>query len=231
MSTSTSDTSTSDTSTSDTTASGAGRLDRVDAATVTLWLQRADAVTVIDVRSPGEFEAMHIAGSYNVPLELLGEHAASFAARLRHHEEHQVVLVCQSGARATQARRRLAGVGAASLHVLDGGVPSFAAAGGEVVRGTGRWALERQVRLVAGSLVLASTLASLAAPRARFVAGGIGAGLTFSSLFDLCPLGALLSRLPYNRGPGRPDLTSALEQLPHPSGPRGDDVQDPGAPS
>lgn len=122
-------------------------LDRVGATTVLGWLEQPDAVTVIDVRSPAEFETAHIAGSYNVPLDLLGEHAAQLAARL----DREVVLVCQSGARAAQSRERLAGVGAEHLHVLDGGVGAYAAAGGDIVRGRARWALERQVRLVAGA--------------------------------------------------------------------------------
>ena len=101
-----------------------------------------------------------------------------------------MVLVCQSGVRATQAQQRLAGVGlqglSGNLHVLDGGVPSYAAAGGEVVRGQGRWAMDRQVRLVAGSVVLVSTVASLAVPKARVLVGAIGAGLTYSALSNTC---------------------------------------------
>lgn len=61
-------------------------------------------------------------------------------------------------ARAEQARKRLAAVGLAGASVLEGGVPAFDAAGGDVVRGTQTWALERQVRMTAGSLVLASIL-------------------------------------------------------------------------
>lgn len=209
MSTGTTSTSTTKTSTSSTSTPG-----RVDAATVSTWLRDPDAVTVVDVRSPAEFEAMHIADSYNVPLDLLGEHAAAFAARLAHHEDHQVVLVCQSGARATQARQHLAGVGAANLHVLDGGVPSFAAAGGQVVRGQGRWAMDRQVRMVAGSIVLTSILASLAAPKARFLAGAVGAGLTYSALSNSCVMASMLGKLPYNRGPKNPDVAQVIDQLP-----------------
>ncbi len=73
--------------------------DTVDAATVLHWTRAPDDVTVIDVRTPAEFETAHIAGSYNVPLNLLGEHAREFAARL----DRKVVLVCQSGTRASRA--------------------------------------------------------------------------------------------------------------------------------
>lgn len=184
--------------------------DTVDATTVIDWARWPDDVTIIDVRTPAEFETMHIPGSYNVPVTLLGEHAAQFAARL----DRKVVLVCQSGARASQARLRLAGVGAQNLHILDGGVPAYASAGGEVVRGRSRWAMDRQVRLAAGSLVLTSVLASLKPPGARFVAGGIGAGLTFAAATDSCAMSKVLGALPYNKGPADRGLHEVLGELP-----------------
>ncbi len=183
----------------------------VDAATVIDWMTDADAVTVLDVRSAAEFETTHIAGSYNLPLDLVGEHAAQLAARL----DRKVVLVCQSGVRADQARQRLAGTGMDNLHVLKTGVPGFAAAGGQVVHGRPRWALERQVRLVAGSLVLAGLLASRWAPKSVLLAGGVGAGLTASALTDTCTMGRLLSSLPHNRG-AQADAQQLLDRLPTP---------------
>jgi rhodanese-related sulfurtransferase len=189
--------------------------DRLDAATVQEWLTDPAAehrVTVLDVRTPAEFETARIPGSINVPLPLVEKHAGQLATRLH----RDVVLVCQSGARATQAQQRLAGAGADRLHVLDGGVSTYQQAGGHVVRGRARWALERQVRLVAGTLVLTSITASLRFPSARLLAGGIGAGLTISALTDNCTMGRLLSALPYNRGPRQPDPAEVLEQLPEP---------------
>jgi rhodanese-related sulfurtransferase len=183
----------------------------VDAATVIDWMTDPDAVTVLDVRSPAEFETTHIAGSYNLPLDLVGEHAAQLAARL----DRKVVLVCQSGVRADQARQRLAGTGMDNLHVLRTGVPGFTAAGGQVVHGRPRWALERQVRLVAGSLVLVGVLASRWAPKSVLLAGGIGAGLTASALTDTCTMGRLLSALPHNRD-AQADAQQLLDRLPTP---------------
>ena len=82
--------------------------DTVDATTVIDWARRPDDVTIIDVRTPAEFETMHIPGSYNVPVSLLGEHAAQFAARLdrRVLEQHALDL--------RPADRRPAGAGSAS---------------------------------------------------------------------------------------------------------------------
>ena len=75
--------------------------------TLRSWIAEHQDLVVIDVRSAAEFESMHIRGSYNVPLPLLSEHTDELAARLG----SRVVLVCQSGARAEQARQRLAGSG------------------------------------------------------------------------------------------------------------------------
>lgn len=182
----------------------------VDAHTVRDWLDEPDTVTVIDVRSPAEFETVHVRGSYNVPLTMVGEHTEQLAARL----DRRVVLVCQSGTRATQAHQRLAGVGAERVLVLDGGIAAYSAAGGDVVRGHVRWAIERQVRLVAGTLVLAGLAGGLRTPRARLLTAGIGAGLTVSALTDTCTMGRVLAALPHNRGPRDRTPVEVLAQLP-----------------
>ena len=184
--------------------------DRIEAPTVLDSLRDPDAVTVIDVRSPAEYETAHIAASYNVPLNLLGEHAAQLAARL----DRKVVLVCQSGTRAAEAQQRLAGVGAANLHVLAGGVADYAAAGGEVIRGRARWQLERQVRLVAGSLVVTGIGVGRRVPKAALLAGGVGAGLTLSALTNTCTMGRILAALPHNRGPHERTAAEVIGQLP-----------------
>ncbi|WP_445154522.1 rhodanese-like domain-containing protein [Arthrobacter sp. Hor0625] len=182
----------------------------IDAATLKAWEDNHDDLMVIDVRSGAEFEAMHIKGSYHVPLSMLSEHTEEFAAKMG----TRVVLVCQSGNRAEQARKHLDAVGLASASVLTGGVPAYAAAGGNVVRGSGPWALERQVRMAAGSLVLAGVLGSrFVSPKLGLLAGGIGAGLTFSAATDSCAMGQMLSKMPWNRSANEPTAHQALQNL------------------
>lgn len=182
----------------------------IDAATLSAWTTNHQDLLIIDVRSGAEFDALHISGSYHVPLGMLSEHTEEFAARMG----TRVVLVCQSGARAEEARKRLAAVGLGSASVLTGGVPSYAAAGGDVVRGRGPWALERQVRMTAGSMVLASILGGrFFSPKLRLVAGGIGAGLTFSAATNSCAMGKALSWMPWNRSASEPTAHQALRQL------------------
>jgi rhodanese-related sulfurtransferase len=171
---------------------------------------RSDEPMVLDFRSAAEYKAAHIRGSYHVPLATLAEHTRDLAA----HLDTPVVLVCQSGVRAEQARRHLAAVGLDRAHVLDGGLPAYTAAGGDVVTGRKAWALDRQVRLVAGTLVVLGLAAGrLVSPKARLLAGGIGAGLTVSALTDTCAMGAALARLPINRGTTEPGTAETLAAL------------------
>ena len=158
---------------------------------------RLDDVEVIDVRTPGEFESVHVPSARNRPLDELDAHAGEIHDLLR--EGREVVLVCRSGARAHQAQERLAAAGLPTLPILEGGVIAWQAEGGDVVRDVIRWDLERQVRLVAGLIVTLSILASLVVPPARFVAGFVGVGLVVAAVTNTCTLGLLLSKLPYNR--------------------------------
>ena len=172
--------------------------DPVSPSQVRELLAEDPLMRVLDVRTAGEFETAHIPGSYNVPLGTLAEHVAELAAL-----DHPVVLVCKSGARAGQARGKLAAAGKRHLHVLDGGLDAWTSIGGDVVHGTtDRWAMDRQVRLVAGTLGLVGILGSLVVPKAKWLAGGVAAGLTFSAVSNTCAMANVLGRLPYNAGPG-----------------------------
>ena len=46
----------------------------IDSARLRQLLHSTAAPRVLDVRTPAEFETAHIAGSYNMPLDLLREH-------------------------------------------------------------------------------------------------------------------------------------------------------------
>lgn len=166
---------------------------------------------IIDVRTPAEFESLHIRGAYNVPLAMLSEHTAEFASRF--HDG--VVLVCQSGIRAEEARERLAAAGLTEASVLAGGTAAFESAGGDVIRGSRRWAMDRQVRMVAGSLVLAGFLGSRTIARPLgYLSAAIGAGLTYSALSDSCMMASALSKMPWNRTAVTPTLESTVRNIP-----------------
>jgi rhodanese-related sulfurtransferase len=85
---------------------------------------------LLDVRTPGEFEAEHIEGAYNVPLDTLAEHGAELRAGIT----GPVVLVCRSGQRARKAEAALQAAGMDNLYVLDGGMSAWTATGQPVRR-------------------------------------------------------------------------------------------------
>ena len=154
-------------------------------------------IRLVDVRTPGEFSAAHIPGSHNVPLDLVREHRDELTAR---HED-PVVLVCASGNRADQARALLESAGWNRISVLRGGIAAWENENGELNRGRGTWAMERQVRLTAGLLVLTGVLASTRYAKAKWLAGFVGGGLTFAAVTDTCAMARALSFLPHNRAP------------------------------
>ncbi|MFD3658170.1 rhodanese-like domain-containing protein [Streptomyces sp. NPDC058620] len=166
------------------------------------------APRILDVRTPGEFRTVHIPGAYNVPLDTLREHRNELLA----HLDEDVVLVCRSGARAAQAEKALAEAGLPNLRVLGGGINAWEAAGAPTNRGDDRWEMERQVRLVAGSIVLVTGVVGIVVPGAHLIGTVVGAGLTYAALSNSCAMGVLLSKLPYNRGP-RTDIHSVIAEL------------------
>jgi rhodanese-related sulfurtransferase len=181
---------------------------RLDPATVREWLASADGgPRRLDVRTAAEFETAHIPGSYNVPLHLLREHRDEISRHL-----DQLVLVCRSGNRAAQAEQVLAATGMTNLHILDGGILGWENAGAPIRHGRRRWDLERQVRLVAGTLVVLGVLGSLAVPGLQWFAALIGAGLAVAALTNTCLMGTLLAKLPFNRAAGC-DIDAVVRQL------------------
>jgi rhodanese-related sulfurtransferase len=168
-----------------------------------------DPPRILDVRTPAEFETAHIPGAYNVPLDLLREHRAELAR----HIDEDVVLVCRSGERATQADQALGRVGLAGLRVLEGGMVDWEQAGGPVNRGRQTWDLERQVRLVAGSIVATSVAGSTLRPCLKWMGAAIGTGLAVAAATNTCALGVALSKMPWNRPTTEVDVHALLRVL------------------
>ena len=109
------------------------------------------APLLVDVRTPAEFDSVRIPGSYNVPLDILQKNCSELAEQF----DGEVVLVCQSGNRARRAQEHLRTAGLESPRVLDGGVAAMESQQRQHIRrGNQRWAMDRQVRMVAGTLVL-----------------------------------------------------------------------------
>jgi rhodanese-related sulfurtransferase len=145
----------------------------------------------LDVRSAAEFAIGHVPGAVNIPMEQVEARIADLPAG-------PLVLVCESGKRAEIVAGWLGDQSRLSL--LEGGTKAWRTAGYPLVGcAPCRWTLERQVRLIAGLLVLAGTLLSvLDNVKWVYAAMLIGAGLTFAGATNICGMAMLLAKMPWN---------------------------------
>lgn len=74
-----------------------------------------DGARLVDVRTPGEFNAGHIPGAVNVPLQELGARLKQLGAK-----EKPVVLYCASGSRSSMAMSVLKNAGFQQVFNLGG---------------------------------------------------------------------------------------------------------------
>ncbi|WP_031487921.1 rhodanese-like domain-containing protein [Streptomyces bicolor] len=171
---------------------------------------RLPGLTVIDVRTPGEYATGHLPDALNIPLDRLGT-ALPALRRL----PGELLMVCASGARSENACRILAEHGIRAM-TLTGGTQGWAEHGHELRRPEpgkrAAWAMERQVRFTAGTIVLVGLALGLLHPAWQLLSAGIAGGLMFSALTDTCGMAVLLSKLPHNR-PRPADLEATLAAL------------------
>jgi rhodanese-related sulfurtransferase len=160
--------------------------------------QSGQKLDLIDVRTPLEYEGVHVLFARNIPLDQL-DPAVTMAARNGSAAE-PVYVICQSGGRSQRACERFHQAGFTNVINVEGGTQACAATGLPLLRGKKAISLERQVRIAAGSLVLVGVILGWLVHPAFFgLAAFIGAGLTFAGITDTCGMGMLLARMPWNR--------------------------------
>ncbi len=102
----------------------------VDAAGAAALLAKNQDATVIDVRTPAEFQTGHIPGATNVDFV-----ADNFATELGKLDRHKTYIVhCAAGGRSTQSLAVFARLGFTSVQHLDGGLNGWIAAGKPVAK-------------------------------------------------------------------------------------------------
>jgi rhodanese-related sulfurtransferase len=159
---------------------------------------RSGRVVLLDVRTPAEFRAVHAEGAINVPLESLSSDAIQAATGSLAGRE--VAFLCKSGMRAGKACEAMAGKWNIPHVKVEGGTDAWIAAGLPVQRGGFALPLDRQMRLVAGTLVLAGAALGWKVDPAWYgLSAFVGAGLAFSGITGICPMMSMLARAPWNR--------------------------------
>lgn len=157
-------------------------------------------IDLIDVRTPLEFQEVHVDFAKNVPLDRLDPKAA--AEGRSGAADEPIYLICRSGGRGKQACEKFQQAGIPHVVNVEGGTQAAVAAGLPVVRGRKVMSLERQVRIAAGSLVvLGAALGWWVHPSFVGLSAFVGAGLVFAGITDTCGMGLLLAKAPWNQCP------------------------------
>jgi glyoxylase-like metal-dependent hydrolase (beta-lactamase superfamily II)/rhodanese-related sulfurtransferase len=161
-----------------------------------LSIVKQDSQTkLLDVRSALEFSQMHIEHSINVPIDMLSAKIGELS-----QSGQSYIVLCRTGNRSPMAADMLIQSGIHKVKVMEGGITHWQADKLPVSKGQGGISLERQVRLIAGSLVLLGIILSwLLSWMFIFVSVFVSCGLIFSGLTDNCLMGMLLMKLPYNK--------------------------------
>lgn len=168
-------------------------------------LVRGEAIELIDVREYPEFAAGRIGAARLLPLSELERRAGELSP------DRDLVLMCRSGRRSAEAEAKLRALGFTRMSQLRGGLAAWQEAGLPVIADArAPWALERQVRLAAGALVLAGLIGAQFWAAAVALSWFVSCGLLFAALTDTCAMGMLIARLPWNR----PRQAAACDRAP-----------------
>lgn len=149
---------------------------------------------LLDVRSAEEYQALRIEPSVNVPVDAV----ASQADRLK--GDAQWIVSCRSGARAARAAETMQSLGMQNICIAGESMNGWLKQGYPVIKEKVPMSIERQVRAIAGVIVLTGgVLTLLVSQWFALVLVWVGVMLLFAGLSGSCMMGELLMKLPYNQ--------------------------------
>lgn len=148
---------------------------------------------LLDVRTDGEFAHLHATGATSLPLHTMSRESMQLL------NGKKIICICQKGRRGEQAATTLIQNGFGPVYNIVGGTEAWEHDGLSVQRGKQAVSLERQVRIVAGLLVVIGIAAgNFVSPYFLYLSLFVGCGLVFAGVTDTCAMGSLLARCPWN---------------------------------
>ncbi|MDD2731536.1 MAG: MBL fold metallo-hydrolase [Candidatus Omnitrophica bacterium] len=158
-------------------------------------IEKDPQAKLLDVRSALEFSEVHIKNSINIPIDMFPAKINDLSQSIQSY-----IVLCRTGNRSPMAADMLIQSGIHGVKVMQGGMTRWQKEGLPVIKGEGGISLERQVRLIAGILVLLGIILSWIVHWAFiFIPVFVSCGLIFAGLTDNCLMGMLLMKLPYNK--------------------------------
>ncbi|MCW5961215.1 MAG: rhodanese-like domain-containing protein [Pyrinomonadaceae bacterium] len=153
-----------------------------------------DDINLLDVREPAEFAGGRIPGAKLLPLGELEKRQSEI------DHSKPIYVMCRSGNRSAQAQQKLKKLGFTNVINVSGGFEAWKKHDLPFDRDENApWAIERQVRFVAGLLVLTGFALSFLNPYFILISAFVGAGLAFSAVTDTCTMGMILLKMPWNK--------------------------------
>lgn len=153
---------------------------------------------LIDVREPDEFADEHIPFALSLPLSQIQD-------LLKHlkDDNRPIIFQCKLGKRGQMACQAAQGleIKGHTIFNLEGGIEAWKAHGLAVTgKKPGKFPIIRQVMIIAGFFILASSIATLGGlPEAIALSAFVGFGLMVSGLTGWCGMAKLLSFMPWNK--------------------------------
>ena len=159
-------------------------------------LAELDAVELIDVRPSVDYRRRRAVHAKNVPEHTLDQ----FVTDREETADQPIYVICERGVASMRAAQQLYRAGLTAVYSVEGGTAAWEAAQLPVIRAPKAFSLERQVRILAGLIILAgSALAYWIHPAWVALPAFIGAGLAFAGLSNACGMGMMLAKMPWNR--------------------------------
>ncbi len=168
---------------------------------IDLMANKTADICILDVRTAAEVKAASLPDCLHIPLhELTAERLQSEIAA-KGKNGAQVFLLCQAGRRAEMAAEQLQGKFNAELVIIEGGMNAVKQSNIPLAeQGKNVIPLERQIRIVAGLLVITgAALGTWVNPAFYGLSAFVGAGLVFAGVTDICAMGMLIAKAPWNK--------------------------------
>ena len=157
---------------------------------------------IIDVRERDEYASEHIEHSINVPLSSFSVTAPGV---LKAVEDREILFICHSGMRSSQAVGLAKAMGYQNEHTYDtfeGGLLEWKKQGNPVISDIQKsvMPINRQVQITAGGLTaIFGMLGGLDGSTWSYLAAAMGAGLFVSGVSGTCAMAHMLNLMPWNK--------------------------------
>ena len=156
-------------------------------------------VMLLDVRTPAEHRKVHVKDAILLPLDSVDEEAIEKLKKSMNGQE--ICAMCLTGRRSAYLARMLLDAGFKKVNILHGGLRAWEDAEFPLARGKGSISVNRQARLLIGTLVIGGTITFWYTYEVWWLAlpAFFGISLIFSGWTGIRGLNNILRKMPWNR--------------------------------